>query len=229
MTFWFGIFFFSRTEVGKGRKKSFGSGFFLAKKKVWLSTGLTKILMSKKVSFSSLPSWQISNSSDRRRKNFFFILSKLVNHLNPCSNIPERQRERERERDYPTTNGGMQKRKLSRSTHTLHARFFCTLGVDLHAQSALINKKLQHRSSVGSLSRVRGCRSGEAHHKKESRKNCCCSCPTKTSSSSSSPFPACFTALPKRHRNEERKDTYKKRRASSLSLSPSMLRQSYRP
>ena len=40
---------------------------------------------------------------------------------------------------YPTTNGGMQKWKLSRNMYTLHTRF-CTFGTNLHAQSVLINK-----------------------------------------------------------------------------------------
>ncbi len=40
---------------------------------------------------------------------------------------------------YPTTNGGMQKWKLSRNMYTLHTRFR-TFGIDLHAQSVLIKQ-----------------------------------------------------------------------------------------
>ncbi len=40
---------------------------------------------------------------------------------------------------YPTTNGGVQKWKLSWNMYKLHTRF-CTLGADLHAQSVLIDK-----------------------------------------------------------------------------------------
>ncbi len=39
----------------------------------------------------------------------------------------------------PTTNGGMQKWKLSRNMRTLHARFCHVLAPDLHAQSVLTN------------------------------------------------------------------------------------------
>ena len=39
----------------------------------------------------------------------------------------------------PTTNGGMQKGKLSRNTYALHTRFR-TFGDDLRAQSVLIDK-----------------------------------------------------------------------------------------
>ncbi len=39
----------------------------------------------------------------------------------------------------PTTNSGVQKRKLGWNMYTLHTRFG-TFGSDLHAQSALTNK-----------------------------------------------------------------------------------------
>ncbi len=40
---------------------------------------------------------------------------------------------------FPTSNGGVQKWKLSRSVYTLHSRF-CTFGANLHAQSGLVKK-----------------------------------------------------------------------------------------
>ncbi len=52
----------------------------------------------------------------------------------------------------PTTNSGMQNGS-SGSKYTLHSTHFCTFGVDLYAQSALLTKFL-HQSSVWSLLKV---------------------------------------------------------------------------
>ena len=67
----------------------------------------------------------------------------------------------------PTTNGGMQKRKLSRNTYTLRTRFFARLAPICVLRRCLLAKFL-HRSSGGSLLRVR-CWLGRVHLKENWR------------------------------------------------------------
>ena len=49
----------------------------------------------------------------------------------------------------PTTNGGMQKCRLSRNTHTSHARFFCTFG----ARFGMLSRRLPTKISASELGR----------------------------------------------------------------------------
>ncbi len=57
-------------------------------------------------------------------------------------------------KDYPTSNGGMQKWKLSQNVHTLHTRFFWHVLAPTCMLGRCLSTKFLHQSSGGSLLRA---------------------------------------------------------------------------